>query len=54
MPADDADEDRKMADECREQAKKVVNPTDKSAWLRIAEQWLKLAQEMYATQTKRR
>jgi hypothetical protein len=35
---------RKQAEECREQAAKAVSPLDKEAWLRVAEEWLKLAQ----------
>jgi hypothetical protein len=41
MPQDEADRFRKQAEECREQA--VVSPLDKEAWLRVAEEWLKLA-----------
>lgn len=43
MSDDDAAKFRKQADESREQASKAVNPLDKEAWLRIAEEWLKLA-----------
>jgi hypothetical protein len=42
MP-DDAARFRQQANECREQAAKAVNPLDKEAWLRVAEEWLKLA-----------
>jgi hypothetical protein len=41
--SDDAARFRKQAEECREQATEAVNPLDKEAWLRIAEEWLKLA-----------
>jgi hypothetical protein len=34
---------RKQAEECREQAAKAISPLDKEAWLRVAEEWLKLA-----------
>jgi hypothetical protein len=34
---------RKQAEEAREQAAKAISPLDKEAWLRIAEEWLKLA-----------
>ena len=40
----DADKFRKKADEAREQASKAISPLDQEAWLRIAEEWLKLAQ----------
>jgi hypothetical protein len=33
----------KQAEECREQAAKAISPLDKEAWLRVAEEWLKLA-----------
>jgi hypothetical protein len=34
---------RKQAEESREQAAKAISPVDKEAWLRLAEEWLKLA-----------
>jgi hypothetical protein len=34
---------RQQADECREQAAKAISPLDKEAWLRVAEEWLRLA-----------
>jgi hypothetical protein len=34
---------RKQAEEAREHAAKAISPLDKQAWLRIAEEWLKLA-----------
>ena len=40
-----ADEFRKNADECRQQAAKSFNPLDKERWLMIAEHWLRMAQE---------
>ena len=45
MP-DEADRFRKQADECREQAAKAFSPLDKEAWLRVAEEWIKLAQSI--------
>ena len=41
--SDDADKFRKQANEAREEAAKSVSGLDKEAWLRIAEEWLKLA-----------
>jgi hypothetical protein len=35
---------RWRADEAREQARRSFRPSDKEAWLRIAEEWMKLAQ----------
>jgi hypothetical protein len=43
MSNDDAARFRKQAEECREQAAKAVSTLDKEAWLRVAEEWLKLA-----------
>jgi hypothetical protein len=41
----DAERFRKEAQECRELAEKATSPADKEAWLHLAEDWLKLAQE---------
>ncbi|MBR0975666.1 hypothetical protein [Bradyrhizobium japonicum] len=35
---------RAQADECRQLAERAVNPLDKEAWLRLAGEWIKLAQ----------
>jgi hypothetical protein len=42
MPSDAA-RFRKQAEEAREQSAKSVSPLDEQAWLRVAEEWLKLA-----------
>jgi hypothetical protein len=42
---------RSRADECHQQAEKAINPVDKSAWLRLAGDWTKLAQ---AAEARRR
>ncbi len=39
-----AKEYRDRADEAREQAERSFRPTDNEAWLRISEEWMKLAQ----------
>jgi hypothetical protein len=44
--SDDADRFRKEAEEARQQAEKSVNPLGKEAWLRLATEWLKLAQSI--------
>jgi hypothetical protein len=44
MSDNDATRFRKQAEECREQAAKAVNPLDKESWLRVAAEWIKLAQ----------
>jgi hypothetical protein len=43
MSEQDAARFRKQADEAREHAQKAISPLDKEAWLRVAEEWLKLA-----------
>jgi hypothetical protein len=40
-----ADEFRKQAEECRQLAATALKAIDKAFWLRLAEDWLKLAQE---------
>ena len=39
-----ADEHRRMAAECRQQARLATTPLDRQHWLRLAENWLKLAE----------
>jgi hypothetical protein len=41
--SDDADRFREQAKEATEQAAKALSPLDKEAWLRVAQEWLKLA-----------
>lgn len=48
----DADRFRREADECRQLAEKSVSALDKEAWLRLANEWLKLAEG--ATSRQRR
>jgi hypothetical protein len=45
MSKADADRYRKMADECREQAERALSPLDKERWLRLAGNWVTMAQE---------
>ena len=45
MPDTDADRFRKMADECREQAERAHSPLDKERWLKLAGNWITMAQE---------
>jgi hypothetical protein len=44
--SDDALRLRKQAEQATEQATKSVSRLDKDAWLRVAEEWLKLAQSV--------
>jgi hypothetical protein len=49
-----ADDYRKQAEDCRSFAATAVKATDKAFWLRLAEDWLKLAQEADQPKGKRR
>jgi hypothetical protein len=40
----DADQFRKQAKECRQLTARALKPVVKAFWLRLAEDWLKLAQ----------
>jgi hypothetical protein len=41
---EDATQYRGRAEEARQIAEKFINPLDKEVWLRVAGEWLKLAQ----------
>jgi hypothetical protein len=43
MPNDDAARFRKQAEEARDHTTRAFSLLDKEAWLRVAEEWLKLA-----------
>ena len=45
MPETDADNFRRQADMCQEQAAKAVSQPDKDAWLRLAADWVTLAED---------
>jgi hypothetical protein len=47
-----ADEYRKNADDCREQAAKALSPLHKERWLKLAEEWLKLAKSAEESKSK--
>ena len=42
----DADRFRKQAQECVEQAERSISPLDKETWLRVAAEWMRLAQSV--------
>ena len=46
-----ADDFRKQAEEARQMAARSLKQEDKAFWLRLAEDWIKLAQQ--ADETKR-
>jgi hypothetical protein len=45
MTENDVERFRNEAKECRQLAERATNPIDKQAWLRLAEDWIKLAEE---------
>jgi hypothetical protein len=44
MNVSTADDFRRQAEECRQMAARAISPIDKASWLRLAEDWLRLAQ----------
>jgi len=44
MTETDAEMFRKQAEECRQMAARAINPHDKEGWLKLAADWLKLAE----------
>jgi hypothetical protein len=44
MSETDADRFRQEAEECRRFAERSASPLDKEAWLRLAGDWIKLAE----------
>jgi anaerobic glycerol-3-phosphate dehydrogenase len=53
MSEDDADRFRRQAEECRQEAERAVSLLDKEAWLRVASEWIKLAQAAEERRDKR-
>jgi hypothetical protein len=51
--ADSAERYRQNADDCRQRSLQARTPADKANWLKIAEEWQKLAEEVDAD-TKQR
>jgi hypothetical protein len=45
MTENDVQRFRSEAKECRRLAEQATSPIDKQAWLRLAEDWIKLAEE---------
>jgi hypothetical protein len=41
----DVERFRSEAKECRQRAERATSPIDKEAWLRLAEDWIKLAEK---------
>jgi hypothetical protein len=44
MTENDTERFRQQAEECRREADKAISPLDKEAWLKLAADWLRLAQ----------
>lgn len=45
MTETDAERFLKEADECRQMAARAINPADRDGWLKLANDWMKLASE---------
>jgi hypothetical protein len=43
-PESAADRYRREAEECRQNAERAIRPIDREAWLRLADDWAKLAE----------
>ena len=43
MPDIQTNKFRREAEECRRNAEQAMNPIDRGAWLRLADDWMKLA-----------
>jgi hypothetical protein len=54
MPDSRADQCRQNAEECRRQANSSPKPNDKFTWLKMAADWLKLAETLDASEKKKR
>lgn len=54
MVASRAHEYRRRAEMCRSEADKAIRGDDKAAWLRMAEEWLRLAASADATHRRLR
>jgi hypothetical protein len=52
MKETEAEEFRKQAEECRQLAEQTISPLDKEAWLRLADEWMRLAREAEARQSR--
>ncbi len=48
-----ADDYRKQAEDARTKAAKAINPIDQATWMRLSEDWLRLAQEADRRASKR-
>jgi hypothetical protein len=53
MSGDDSDRFRVEAEECRKLAEGAKKPADKEAWLRLAADWIKLAEGIEEDQLRR-
>lgn len=52
MTATEADEFLKQAEEYRQLAERTISPLDKEAWLRLADEWTRLAREAEARRSR--
>jgi hypothetical protein len=52
MKESEAEQFRKQAQECRLLAEKAISPLDKQEWLRLADEWTRLAREAEARNSR--
>jgi hypothetical protein len=52
MSSDDAARYREQAEYCRHQSKMANKPKDKEAWLKVAGDWLNMAEDAEARQDR--
>jgi hypothetical protein len=54
MTESDSERFRREASECRQMAARATNPQDKAAWLKLAGDWLSLAEKAQSGQNNTR
>jgi hypothetical protein len=52
MRESEAEQFRNLAEECRLRAEKAISPLDKQEWLRMADEWTRLAREAEARHSR--
>jgi hypothetical protein len=53
MTEDDTEQFRQQAEECRREAEKAITPWTREAWLKLAADWLRLAQDIVARRNRK-
>jgi hypothetical protein len=52
MPTINTNKFRHEAEDCRRNARQAANPIDRESWLRLADDWMKLARDEEDLRTK--